>query len=362
MSQPQLWNIRDGRPLSLERGEIAVERDLESWIENEAGLVNPDLLIVGRQLKLDAGRLDLLALHQFGESWGVIEVKRGGVDARAVGQVQNYLLEIEQMSASELRTCVEAYFSARKLTLSAFLKQNQLDMSVFDETPRIVYGYVVGTGKAANLDKMTERLRSRNIEVDIVTFNVFQDANGQQTLMREITVLSDQSESKANPSAPKSASSSAEPATKPSARPAQVGAKSAPKKSRQRGEAPPVETILARAHAQGIGEAYELLYRAATKHGLFPRTFTQSIMYAPPTDKRRWLIYAPVDKKSGRHGFHVNAPAFAEFYQISALRAHAAFGIKSIMGYYPLTVEDVQAFCARLDRVFAVIQANSGEV
>jgi RecB family endonuclease NucS len=70
-----LWQISDSGPSCLQNADVALERDLEVWIERDPALLERGLVIVGRQIRLESGPLDLLALDPQGR-WVLIEIKR----------------------------------------------------------------------------------------------------------------------------------------------------------------------------------------------------------------------------------------------------------------------------------------------
>ena len=89
-----------------------MEQNLEDWIEREPGLLQTGLTIVGRQVGLESGRLDLLALDPQGH-WVVIEIKSGDLRREAVAQVLDYASCIATMPHDELRQKVNEYLNQR---------------------------------------------------------------------------------------------------------------------------------------------------------------------------------------------------------------------------------------------------------
>ena len=49
-------------PHRVERSQIELERHLEDWIANDSTLIAQGLTLVGRQVSIHDGRLDLLAI------------------------------------------------------------------------------------------------------------------------------------------------------------------------------------------------------------------------------------------------------------------------------------------------------------
>lgn len=57
-----IWQIAEHRPQRLTGSRVELEKHLEDWIENDPGLLEAGLTIVGRQNHCEAGPLDLLAV------------------------------------------------------------------------------------------------------------------------------------------------------------------------------------------------------------------------------------------------------------------------------------------------------------
>lgn len=333
MSNILTWNVTSSHPVQLQRAEMDLERNLEDWIENEPGLVNSDLLIVGRQVTLNGGkqRLDLLTIDRFGNYWGVIEIKRGCVTNDTVGQALGYVTALAKLSEKELASKVEIYLSKHKLSLRQFLRKHGLDSSIFQRQTRNLVTYIVGTAKDEQLDSVASYLSANGTQVNVITFEFFQNEHGDRIIVREMEELEDTSPKQTQP------------------------AKKAPTKA-EVSQDNPLDLVFETANDNGIGEAYRIIFDAATKHGLVPRVYSQSIMYAPPTDKRRFLIYAPYVKKRGTPTFSVNATAFSEFFPVSYLQTLTIFGRTQV---FEMTVANATRLAKKLNKFFRVAGQNS---
>jgi len=62
MRRTGVWQVTDTGPTELPSTTVELEKELESWIERDPGLLRRGLTIVGRQMGTEAGPLDLLAL------------------------------------------------------------------------------------------------------------------------------------------------------------------------------------------------------------------------------------------------------------------------------------------------------------
>ncbi len=123
-----LWEVSSQAPTRLATSRVNLESRLEEWIETDPAMLPGDLEIVGRQLVLEAGRLDLLALDRQGRLH-VIEVKRGILTRDTVAQGLDYAACIEAMDSQALVQCLDAYLIKKGKSIKKLLAE-----------PRCVYG------------------------------------------------------------------------------------------------------------------------------------------------------------------------------------------------------------------------------
>ncbi|MEP7293319.1 MAG: endonuclease NucS domain-containing protein [Chloroflexota bacterium] len=324
-----IWKVTESTPLRYQRGLILKEKLLENWIEQDPSLLSAGLSIVGRQLKIEAGRLDLLGLDPVG-NWVIIEIKRGDVRRETITQAIDYAACIKAIESTELQTHVDTYLRTRHSSLTQFLKQRGWDETIFDEHNMIMY--VVGTSRDPHLDRMAAFLNMANLAINIVNFDVFENEQGEQIMVRQLTEL--ETGTKARPAAK------------------QIQVISNP-------QAPVDDTELQRlfevAEKNGVGREFRFVYEQATKHGLYPRLYKWSIMYTPPTNKTRVLIYVSVKRKYGGYDIWIGAKVFAEFYPVLEKDAVSILGEDRRVS---LKLEDLKAVFSNLDKLFVLIDKN----
>src|SRR5436190_15122418 len=68
---------------------FSLNRSLEDWIARDPSLVVEGLKVVGKQITLEGGRLDLLGVDPQG-LWTVVEIKRGLLYRDTVAQALDY--------------------------------------------------------------------------------------------------------------------------------------------------------------------------------------------------------------------------------------------------------------------------------
>lgn len=299
-----LWRIEQGGPSRLSRGSVTFEADLEKWIENDPSLLQGGLEIVGRQLNVDVGPLDLLGMTVQGELV-VIEVKRERVRRDTVTQALDYSACIDQMPYEELVAKIDAYLESRhgpdKKKLVDLLEARGMRLTDFEES-RSVGVVVVGTGHEPDLDRFIGYLQKGNIPISVVTFEVFQTPEGEKLLLRQL------SEEEAIGTTP------------------------------SKNKPVPLETHFRMAEAVGMGAPFKSIVTTAIKAGLYPRPYKQSVMLTPAMKRNRCLFTIwSMPNSHGKLWAYVAPEAFAEFFGLDEGQVASKLGSKWI------TLDEMQA-------------------
>ena len=266
---------QQSEPKKVGRSYIELERHLEDWIVNDVTLIAEGLTLVGRQISVDDGRLDLLAIDSQ-DRWVVIEIKPGELDSGTLAQALYYASSIARLSADELYEKLEPrlgdFGDAERL--SARVKQ-QLDG---EGEEREIAVLLVGAGIHVGLERMNEFLGRFGVPISVVSFEVFELEGGPQLLIREVV----------------------DEPTEP------------PPPSRRL----TVEAIRRWAVDVGVGKQFDRFVNMAVEAGLAVQPQRASVRVAPPTNRARFLMYAqPRDGGgSGELGIWVGPKQFAEFF------------------------------------------------
>ncbi|MBS0198778.1 MAG: DUF91 domain-containing protein [Planctomycetes bacterium] len=315
-----LWQIGEAGPSRLQTAELSVERDLEDWIERDPGLLERGLVIVGRQIRLEGGPLDLLALDPQGR-WVLVEIKRERLRREVLAQAIDYASCLHAAEPGWLRGQCDEYLRSKGSpdTLDSLLDQRGRTL---DDDPdgREVVIYLVGTGLDPGLERMVGYLAERaELAVRMVTFTAFRDAGGKSLLARKIHEATDET----------------------SAAPLRTANRS-----------PAAETILSLADGNGVGGVMRTMYEAATTAGLHVRPWYKSIMYAPPANKVRCLFVVWVyrQRQQGVAKAYIASEAFEQFYGIKEADLIAAVGP---VGNVMLDQAAADRFAAGLRRLMA---------
>ena len=103
-----VWRVDEGlNPVLL--GGMEYERDLQEIIASDLSIVDPGLMVIGREVVTAFGqRIDILAIDSEG-SLVVIELKRDQTPRDAVAQVLDYGSWVRSMTPDEIASTFQEY-------------------------------------------------------------------------------------------------------------------------------------------------------------------------------------------------------------------------------------------------------------
>ncbi len=300
------WRIEDGSPVRTQPSSVQFEHLLESWIESDPELVGQGLRIVGRQLRLEAGRLDLLAVDPAGR-WVVIEIKAGALYRETIAQALDYASSLAALSEDRLRSEVGDYL-CRTGALDTTQTLDQLFELGADTGAREIGVMVVGTGTDPALERVARYLtETYGVPIRAVAFEVLDLGEGQQLLLREVT------ESDELPEAARSPSS--------------------------------VASVLEIADGVGAGQAMRTVLEAAERNGLYARAYKRSVMITPPSNKTR-MLFTMWAQRGGN--LYSSGEAFSEFFPLTEAVVREAIGPD---GWRSLDEDTAEGIAAGLDEL-----------
>ena len=272
---------RQPAPNRVERSHIGLEEHLEDWIASDVTLIGDGLTLVGRQVTIDDGRLDLLAIDTR-DRWVVIEIKSGVLDSGALTQALNYASSIARLDADDLKGRLER--GLHKLGDAAQLLERVKRQLAGEEDGREIAVLLVGAGIHPGLERMNEFLGRFAVPIGVVSFEVFELDGGPRLLIREVV----------------------DEPTRPSSLPRSFT----------------VEAVRDQAVEAGVAGQFDRFVSLAEAAGLAVQPHKYSVRIAPPTNRTRMLIYASPSTSDGggQLYFEVSPATFAEFSRSSTNR------------------------------------------
>ncbi len=162
-------------------GKLDSERDLEDVIVGHPEILDPNWMLIGRQVQTDfKGIIDLLALQPDGTPV-VIELKRDRTSREVLAQTLDYASWLEELEPLRLQKIYERFSPGSNLAVD-FEARFRIPLS--EEALENDHLMVI---VAAELDTSTERIVSflakRNININVLFFQVFQ-GSGELLLSR----------------------------------------------------------------------------------------------------------------------------------------------------------------------------------
>jgi Holliday junction resolvase-like predicted endonuclease len=264
--QVGVWAIEADAPQRLQKSRIDLEVDLERWLEAHPSMLSDGLSIVGRQVHVDGGYIDLLCLDVIGR-WVVVELKRERLYRDAVAQALDYAHSIQTMDPERLR----------QLVANAGDDLTDLEPQ-FDAEQRDVMIIVAGAGTDAGLERVVEFLARYDVPIRVVSFDSYRTTTGQQLLVREVI-----DEERANFAT--------------TARPVSQS----------------VGDISSLAADHELKRAFDRIVAAAEAGSLYVRPYKVGVMLTPSTAKNRYLAYVRPEGGQGLFVHH-GPEQFAEFF------------------------------------------------
>lgn len=309
------WRVGSQRPERVRRSQIALERALEDWIEADPGLVLEGLIIVGRQVRLPGGRLDLLGVDLVGR-WVVVELKPGPLYREVLTQALDYVASLQKLTPERLRSIAQSYLESHPNPDAS----RRLDAALPDDddsSPPKVAALVVGTNRDPGFERMIEFFAiGHGIDIEAVTFEVFELADGGMIMVREIAQ------------------------TTPGPEPVPDDGS--------------LQQVLALAQQNGDRPLFEDFLAAGSRLGLHARAYKRCVMFTPATNRTR-MLFTLWTAQSGSY-LYTYSEAFEEFFpRISADQTRGHLGED---GFRRLDHHGAAEFLSSLERLFA--ESRSG--
>lgn len=299
-----IWKIENQNPVRVLDGRIDLEKDLESWLEQDPSMLPGSIEILARQMRLESGVLDLLGMDPLGR-WIVIEIKSGQVDQSTFTQALYYAAQIDKMPLEVLEEKVNSYLAKRGKTLAMIFQERGL-LSEDQRESRQILLYLVGTRQSIGMQNLMNYINEHSqIDTSIVVFEVFTLDQGKQILVREVTDREEiPFESHAGSTAYRDA-----------------------------------EEIFALSDQVGSGAGFRRVHEASLAQGLYARPYKKAIMYTSPRNRAKMIftIWGNVNPLR----IYIGHESFLEFYGIDSATITEKLGPE---GWGELRSEDVEKF------------------
>lgn len=182
----RLWRIGpDDRLQEIERAPLDLEARLQEWLAGDISVLDPELLVIGREVQTDFGdRIDLLCIDPVGDLV-VIELKRDKTSREAIAQLLDYGSWVDDLPHARVTAIADEY-----------LRQNSKKgfEAVFRErfgtaVPETLNGehrlLVVGSRLDDKAERIVKYLSDRHgVNINAATFQYFPASDEAQFVAR----------------------------------------------------------------------------------------------------------------------------------------------------------------------------------
>ena len=195
----RLWQIGSDDTLhEIERAALDLETRLQEWLASDISVLDPELLVIGREVETDfGGYSDLLCIDAAGDL-AVIELKRDRTPREITAQLLDYGSWVDGLSHARISSIADRYLTERGF------EQTFRDRFGAD-VPETLNGdhrlLVVGSRIDDSTERIIKYLSDRHsVNINAATFQYFPASNGAQFLARvfliEPTAVEQQSRAK----------------------------------------------------------------------------------------------------------------------------------------------------------------------
>lgn len=179
--ETRLWEIDGGRLNPTEASSLDAEELLQGWLQEDIGIIDSALLVIGKEVTTDLGdRLDLLAIDSVGQLV-VVELKKSQTPRDVVAQVLGYTAWVSDLSYEEINAITRDYLD-RELEDAFEETFGESLPELINETQRMI---VVASGLDAHVERSLRYLSEKwGVDINAVFFSCLEGSDGRQYLVR----------------------------------------------------------------------------------------------------------------------------------------------------------------------------------
>ncbi len=288
MQQVRLWEIASDRKLAeILARHSGLEQWLEDWLVSDISVVDPDLMVIGKQVVTEYhGRIDLLCIERNGDLV-VVELKSGRTPREVTAQALDYASWVRDLTFDEVVNIADRYLGGSGAFEAAFRERFETDLP--EQLNQGHRALVVADSMDASTVRIVRYLAGLGVPINVATVQHFQDEGGRELLAQVYLIEPEEARPRVRGSSARSAHRT-------------------------------VNELQALADEKGIGEVYRRLRDGV--RGIFTASgYSQTVGYVRRLESGRvrtlMLVRAiPGDDKGGV-GFTIHATRFERYLGVS---------------------------------------------
>ena len=194
--QVRMWEITPQDSLvEIASPGIDLEKRLESWLESDISMLDPNLLVIGRQVRTPfSGIIDLLCLD-FDGGLVVVELKRDQTPRDVTAQVLDYASWVKNLRDDEIRGIADGYLNPRGSFLEAAFA-TKFEQPLPDPLNESHRSLIVAASTDAATERIVRYLSDLHVPINVVTVQYFQGDDGREMLAQVFLVEPEEAQAK----------------------------------------------------------------------------------------------------------------------------------------------------------------------
>ena len=181
MQQVRIWEIGADRKLSeIPARYASLEQWIEDWLANDISVLDPNLLIIGRQVRTGfGGTVDLLCMDGEG-NLVVVELKKGQTPRDVTSQALEYSSWVKDLEFDEITRIANSYPGIAGSLAEAF--RERFGMELPEQLNQAHRSLIVAESVDASTDRIVRYLAEMSVPINVATVQHFEDGKGTELL------------------------------------------------------------------------------------------------------------------------------------------------------------------------------------
>lgn len=192
----RMWEITSENTLAeVTPSGINFEDRLEAWLESDISMLDPNLLVIGRQVRTPfRGIIDLLCLD-FAGGLVVVELKRDQTPRDVTAQVLDYASWVKNLRDDEIQGIADGYLNPRGSFLEAAF-ETKFEQPLPDPLNENHRSLIVSASTDAATERIVRYLSDLHVPINVVTVQYFQGDDGREMLAQVFLVEPEEAQAK----------------------------------------------------------------------------------------------------------------------------------------------------------------------
>lgn len=185
----RMWEVTAQDTLSeMTSSGINLEKRLEDWLDSDISMLDPDLMVIGRQVRTEfGGEIDLLCLDSTG-ALVAIELKKGQTPREVTAQALDYASWVKDLSYQQIEKLAEGYLAG---ALSEKFREN-FDSEMPEALNESHRSVIVAESMDASTERIVRYLSELNVPINVATVQHFKAQDGREMLAQVFLIEPEQ--------------------------------------------------------------------------------------------------------------------------------------------------------------------------